>query len=79
MGDIGWEKIVLILFVALLIFGAKKIPEIGRGLGRGIREFRDATKGLSDDVRTGLKEEPKTSEGTGAAEVKPQAERRKPE
>ena len=48
----GWEMAVIVL-VVLLLFGAKKIPELARGLGRGIREFKDATKeikkGIEDD------------------------------
>jgi len=77
MGEIGWEKILLILFVAALIFGAKKLPEIGRGLGRGIREFRDATKGLSEDVKSGMKDE-STPGARPGGETTPPAER-KPE
>ena len=48
----GWEVLVILL-VVLLIFGAKRLPEIGKGMGKGIKEFRDATKGLADDVRAG--------------------------
>lgn len=43
--ELGAGKIVLIMIVALLVFGAKRIPEIGQGLGKGIREFK---KSLSD-------------------------------
>lgn len=45
----GWEWIVIIL-VVLIFFGAKKIPELARGLGRGIREFKDATKEIKKDI-----------------------------
>ena len=41
---IGWPQIVLIAVVVLLIFGGKKIPELMRGLGSGIKEFKDASK-----------------------------------
>ena len=41
---IGWPQVVLIAVVILLIFGGKKIPELMRGLGSGIKEFKDATK-----------------------------------
>ena len=41
---IGWPQIVLIAVVILLIFGGKKIPELMRGLGSGIKEFKDASK-----------------------------------
>ena len=43
-GGLGGQEILLILLVILIFFGAKKIPELARGLGKGIREFKDATK-----------------------------------
>lgn len=45
----GWEWILIILLV-LVFFGAKKIPELARGLGRGIREFKDATREIKRDI-----------------------------
>ena len=42
MGPIGWPEIIIILVVLLLLFGAKRLPEMGRSLGRGMREFKDA-------------------------------------
>lgn len=45
----GWEWVIIIL-VVLIFFGAKKIPELARGLGRGIREFKDATKEIKRDI-----------------------------
>ena len=50
----GWE-ILLILMVLLIFFGAKKIPELARGLGKGIREFKDATKEIKDEIEDGVK------------------------
>jgi len=41
---IGWPQIVLIVVVVLLLFGGKKIPELMRGLGSGLKEFKDASK-----------------------------------
>ncbi|MEO5572421.1 MAG: twin-arginine translocase TatA/TatE family subunit [Bacteroidia bacterium] len=49
LGGMGGGEIFLILIVVLLIFGGKKIPELARGLGKGIREFRDASSGLDKD------------------------------
>jgi sec-independent protein translocase protein TatA len=44
-GNIGTGEIVLLLLVALLLFGAKRLPEIGRSLGKGMREFKDSVSG----------------------------------
>lgn len=46
---IGWPQIVLIVVVVLLLFGGRKIPELMRGLGSGIKEFKDASKDESDE------------------------------
>ena len=45
MGSFGWQEILLIAVVILILFGARKIPEFMRGLGRGMREFTDAKDG----------------------------------
>lgn len=50
MTHLGIPELLVILFIIILIFGANRLPEIGRGLGRGIRNFKDATKdGASKD------------------------------
>jgi sec-independent protein translocase protein TatA len=49
MGPIGWQEMILILVVLLLLFGAKRLPEMGRSLGRGMREFKDAVTGTEKD------------------------------
>lgn len=49
---IGWPQIVLIVVVVLLLFGGRKIPELMRGLGSGIKEFKDASKDESEDKNT---------------------------
>ena len=48
MGSLGWPEILLIALLVLLLFGARKLPEVGRGLGEGIRSFRTALKGSDD-------------------------------
>ena len=58
----GWEWIVIVLFV-VIFFGAKKIPEIARGFGKGIREFKDATKDIKHEIDEGSKPEEKASKG----------------
>lgn len=47
----GWEWL-LIGLVIVLLFGAKKIPDLARGLGKGIREFKDATKEIKDNIES---------------------------
>lgn len=54
-GSLGGQEILLILLVILIFFGAKKIPELARGLGKGIREFKDATKEIQKDIEDGAK------------------------
>jgi sec-independent protein translocase protein TatA len=49
MPNIGPWEIILLLLLALLLFGAKRLPEIGRSLGRGMREFKDSVSGKDDD------------------------------
>jgi len=49
MPNIGTGEIVLLLLLALLLFGAKRLPEIGRSLGKGMREFKDSVTGKDDD------------------------------
>jgi sec-independent protein translocase protein TatA len=56
IGNIGGPSFILIILVIILLFGAKRIPELARGLGRGIREFKDATKEIQDDIEEGIKD-----------------------
>ena len=57
--NIGGPSMILIILVILLLFGAKRIPELARGLGRGIREFKDATKDIQNDLEEGMKDKKK--------------------
>ncbi len=54
----GWELVIIVL-VIILLFGAKKIPELARGLGKGIREFKDASKEIKDEIQEGINDEKK--------------------
>lgn len=49
LGGLGGGEIFLIIMVVLLLFGGKKIPELARGLGKGIREFKNASSGIDKD------------------------------
>ena len=54
----GWELVIIVL-VIILLFGAKKIPELARGLGKGIREFKDASKEIRNEIEDGIKDNKK--------------------
>lgn len=56
IGNIGATELVLIFLVVLLLFGGSKIPELMRGLGRGIREFNNARHAVEDEIRQGMRE-----------------------
>ena len=49
-GQIGWQEVLVILFLLLLLFGAKCLPELGQSLGKGIREFKRGVREIQDDV-----------------------------
>jgi len=51
----GGAELMVIVLIILLLFGAKKIPELARGLGKGIREFKDATKEIKNEIEEGAK------------------------
>jgi sec-independent protein translocase protein TatA len=50
MGNIGFPEMVLIFIVALLVFGPKRLPELGRSLGKGLSEFRRASSDLKNSI-----------------------------
>ncbi len=51
LGILGGQEIIIIAIVILLLFGGRKIPELMRGLGRGVKEFKDGTKGVADEIK----------------------------
>lgn len=55
---LGWPEIVMILVVVLILFGAKKLPELAKGLGSGIKEFKKATKDVQEDLQRAIEDEP---------------------
>ncbi len=60
MGNLGFQEILLIAVVVLVLFGGRKIPEFMRGLGKGIREFNDAKDNVKKELEEGIKEKDKT-------------------
>ena len=63
LGNLGTTELMLIFLVVLLLFGGNKIPELMRGLGKGIREFNSAKNSVEDEIRQGMRDaEKKTIE-----------------
>lgn len=54
--NLGGQEVILIVVLALLLFGGKKIPELMRGLGKGIREFKDASNGVKRDIEESMEQ-----------------------
>lgn len=55
LGMIGGQEIILILIVVLILFGGKKIPELMKGLGKGVKEYKKAVNGVDEDANTDAK------------------------
>lgn len=64
MGPLGFNEILIILIIVLLLFGGKKIPELMRGLGRGMREFNDAKNNVRKEIEEGVNEKDQKSAST---------------
>ncbi|MBS1743474.1 MAG: twin-arginine translocase TatA/TatE family subunit [Bacteroidetes bacterium] len=58
----GGSEWILILLVILLFFGGKKIPDLMRGIGRGVREFNDAKENVKSEIESGMKEKDREKE-----------------
>jgi len=58
MFGLGWPELLLIFVAVLLLFGAKRLPEIAQGLGKGIREFKKSVKETTEDLKSSLEEKP---------------------
>ena len=56
MGNLGFQELLIIGVVILVMFGGRKIPEFMRGLGKGIREFNDAKNNVKKEIEDGMKE-----------------------
>ena len=57
----GGTEWILILLVVLLFFGGRKIPDLMRGIGRGVREFKDAKESVKSDIDAGMKDKDKST------------------
>ncbi|MDB6019000.1 MAG: twin-arginine translocation protein tata/e family subunit [Pedosphaera sp.] len=56
--NLGGGEIILILALVLILFGAKKLPELARGMGQGIKEFKKATRDVTDEIHSSMDETP---------------------
>lgn len=61
MGNLGFQELLIIGVVILVMFGGRKIPEFMRGLGKGIREFNDAKNNVKKELEEGIKEKDEKS------------------
>lgn len=59
-GSFGPGEIIIIALIVLLLFGGKKIPELMKGIGKGVKSFKDGVKGIEDDINSS--DEPKKGE-----------------
>jgi len=55
---LGWPEIIGILIIVLVLFGARKVPELMKGLGSGIKEFKKASREVQDEVERAIEDEP---------------------
>lgn len=79
MGSLGLQEILVIAFIILLLFGGKKIPELMKGLGKGVKNFKDGMNGLDLDEKTVTKETTNQPAATENATAAPQKEPAEPE
>ena len=68
MGPLGFNEILIIALIVLLLFGGRKIPELMRGLGRGIREFNDAKSKVRNEIEEGVNEKERPSTTTPSSQ-----------
>lgn len=61
-GNLGAGEIILILLVILILFGAKKIPELARGIGKGMSEFKKGLRDVEDEIKTADKDSKKLND-----------------
>ena len=61
-GSFGAGEVIIIALVVLLIFGGKKIPELMKGIGKGVKSFKDGVKGIDDEINTDIATDDKKEE-----------------
>jgi sec-independent protein translocase protein TatA len=71
MGPLGFNEILIILVIVLLLFGGKKIPELMRGLGRGVREFNDAKNTVKKEIEEGISDKDRAANTSATTSTQP--------
>ena len=61
-GSFGAGEVIVIALIVLLLFGGKKIPELMKGIGKGVKSFKDGVKGIEDEINTDIATEEKKEE-----------------
>jgi sec-independent protein translocase protein TatA len=69
--SLGWNEILLIVLLVVLLFGGRKIPELMRGLGKGIREFNDAKNNVRREIEEGIDEKQRPTATTTTTPTQP--------
>jgi len=77
--NLGGGEIILVLALVLILFGAKKLPELAKGLGQGIREFKKATREVTDEIHTSMNETPSQNRLPSSAPAQPVTPQPQPE
>ena len=54
IGPLGWSELLIILFIVLIIFGPRKLPEVAEAMGKSIQKFKKASKDAREEIETGL-------------------------
>ncbi|HEX9785809.1 MAG TPA: twin-arginine translocase TatA/TatE family subunit [Opitutaceae bacterium] len=75
IGPFGPWEILLVLAVIMLLFGAKRLPELAKGFGKSIKEFKKATTEVEEDITAATKEEPPPAPKNGTTKVAAKTER----
>ncbi len=65
MFGIGFQELIIIAIIALLIVGPKKLPDLAKTLGKGFRDFKNTTEGVTEDLKDALKEDEKPKKDDG--------------
>jgi len=71
---LGWTEVVVVLFLILLLFGAKRLPELARGFGKSIKEFKKATTEIENDIRSAIEDDPQPTPRVQAKPAQPKVE-----